>query len=390
MKFTRDSFQRGSLRKVERAGGQFAWEFRYRVRENGVSTQKQVTLSGAEYPTEAAAKRKLESLVLKINTDTPYAAMQDLNLNAVMDRYIEDEMPERPKTKETYLMLMNKHLRPQWGEHRLSSIRPYEVEQWLRALPYSPKTKRHIKSRFHALIEFAMKRGWVEVQRNPLSLVTVKGHQRTIEKVVLTPEQMNVVRANLPDPYLLMAELCAYLGLRISEVLALQWSDVDLDKNILRVQRSAVDGNVADVKTEASRAVIPLTQEIRSFITRWQAKAPASEEGWVFPSPVTGKPYHAGILRKRHLDPLAQKIGVPRLGWHSFRHSFRSWLDVIGAAPGQQMTLMRHADISTTMNVYGAGLVDSKREILTKLHGLTVGYCGGAEISTIVEQAANS
>ena len=109
MKFTRDSFQRGSLRKVERAGGQFAWEFRYRVRENGVSTQKQVTLSGAEYPTEAAAKRKLESLILKINADTPYAAMQELNLNAVMDRYIEDEMPERPKTKETYLMLMNKH-----------------------------------------------------------------------------------------------------------------------------------------------------------------------------------------------------------------------------------------------------------------------------------------
>lgn len=361
---------------MERAGSQFAWEFRYRVRENGVPTLKQVTLSGAEYPTEAAAKRKLESLVLKINADTPYAAMEELSLNAVMDRYIEDEMPERPKTKQTYLMLMNKHLRPKWGEHRLSGIRPYEVEQWLRALPYSPKTKRHIKSRFHALVEFAMKRGWIEVQRNPLSLVTVKGHERAIEKVVLTPEQMDAVRANLPDPYRMMAELCAYLGLRISEVLALKWSDLDLDNNTIRIQRSAVEGNVADVKTEASRAVIPLTPEIRSFIARWQPKAPASDEGWVFPSPVTGKPYHAGILRRRHLSPLARKIGIPRLGWHSFRHSFRSWLDVIGAAPGQQMTLMRHADISTTMNIYGAGLIDNKRKILSELHRHTVGFCG--------------
>jgi integrase len=355
------------------------------VRENGASTLKQVTLSGAEYPTEAAARRKLGSLVLKINAQTPYAAMEELSLNAVMDRYIEDEMPERPKTKETYLMLMNKHLRPRWGKDRLSTIRPYEVEQWLRALPYSPKTKRHIKSRFHALIEFAMKRGWMEVQRNPLSLVRVKGNERVIEKIVLTPGQMNTVRANLADPYLLMAELCGYLGLRISEVLALKWSDVDLGNGTLRIQRSAVNGNVADVKTEASRAVIPLTPEVRTFINRWIAKAPESDGGWVFPSPVTGKPYHAGILRKRHLAPLASKVGVPRLSWHCFRHSFRSWLDMIGAAPGQQMTLMRHADISTTMNIYGAGLLDSKREILSKLHGHTVGFCG----VPIVEQTVS-
>ena len=163
----------------------------------------------------------------------------------------------------------------------------------MRALPYSPKTKRHIKSRFHALIELAMKRGWVEIQRNPLSLVSVKGHERVIEKVVLTPEQVNTVRANLPDPYTLMAELCADLGLRISEVLALQ-----------------------------------------------------------------------------------------RLSWHCFRHSFRSWLDVIGTAPGQQMTLMRLADISTTMNVYGAGLMDSKRDILTKLHGQTLGSVGFRRLSS--------
>ena len=221
-----------------------------------------------------------------------------------------------------------------------------------------------------------MKRGWLEAQRNPISLVRVKGRERTLEKVVLTPEQMLLVRANLPDPYLLMVELCGYLGLRISETLALQWSDVDLSSNTLRVRRSAVGGHVADVKTEASRDVIPLTQEVRSFILRWQAKAPPSAEGWVFPSPVTGRPYHAGVLGKRHLQPLAEKIGVPRLSWHCFRHSFRSWLDVIGTAPGQQKTLMRHADISTTMNVYGAGLMDNKRELLSKLHEYAVGVCG--------------
>ena len=64
----------------------------------------------------------------------------------------------------------------------------------------------------------------------------------------------------------------------------------------------------------------------------------------------------------------------------------RGGLDVIGTAPGQQMTLLRHADISTTMNVYGVGMMDNKREILTKLHGQTVGFCG---VSAVVQQGAS-
>ena len=48
--------------------------------------------------------------------------------------------------------------------------------------------------------------GRLEAQRNPMSLVRVKGRDRVIEKVVLTPEQMLTVRENLEDPYLLLAE----------------------------------------------------------------------------------------------------------------------------------------------------------------------------------------
>ena len=124
---------------------------------------------------------------------------------------------------------------------------------------------------------------------------------------------------------------------------------------------------------------LPASQrQLMTLILRKLLASPPSSEGWVFPSPVTGRPYHAGILRKRHLQPLAEKIGVPRLSWHWFRHSFRSWLDVIGTAPGQQKTLMRHADISTTMNVYGSGLMDNKRELLSKLHEYAVGVCGAS------------
>ena len=50
------------------------------------------------------------------------------------------------------------------------------------------------------------------------------------------------------------------------------------------------------------------------------------------------------------------------IGWHTFRHTYRSWLDDTGAPMGVQQKLMRHAQISTTMNVYGNALMQAKRE----------------------------
>jgi integrase len=78
-------------------------------------------------------------------------------------------------------------------------------------------------------------------------------------------------------------------------------------------------------------------------------------------------PYHAGILLRRHLKPLAAQVGVPRLGWHTFRHTFRSWLDAVGTAVGVQQKMMRHADVATTVTIYGKGMMDSKLEAHTKL-----------------------
>jgi integrase len=377
LKFTRDRYQHGSLRRVQRAKGPDVWEFRYSTYENGVRKQKQLTLSSKKYPSEAAVKRKVESLLLKLNSAASSSALQEPTLGAVMETFVREEMPERLKSQQNYRLLMGRHIQPKWGLFLISKIRPFEVETWLKELDYSPETKRHVKSMLFRLFECAMKRGWLEAQRNPMSLVRVKGRNRVVEKVVLTPEQMAIVRQNLKDPILLMSELACYLGLRICEVLGLMWEDFDPAAKTLSIRRSAVDGYVADVKTEASRDVIPLSGEFISFILRWRRIAPLSAEGWMFPSIVTGRPYHAGILLRRHLAPLAPKVGVPRLGWHTFRHTFRSWLDAVGTAVGVQQKMMRHADVATTMNVYGKGMMDSKLTAHTKLLEYAgVGICG--------------
>jgi len=84
---------------------------------------------------------------------------------------------------------------------------------------------------------------------------------------------------------------------------------------------------------------------------------------WLFANPVTGKPYHQEEIQKRHIQKagIDAKIGSD-IGWHTFRHSYRSWLDETGAPLTVQKELMRHASIQTTMNVYGKAMTDTKRQ----------------------------
>jgi integrase len=302
-----------------------------------------------------------------------------------MGSFKETEMPERPKSKVNYLLLLNRHNQPRWGDARLSQVKPHAVEVWLSEMPYTPETRRHIRNMLYRLFEFAMRKGVMAIQRNPIELVRVKGSARTKELVVLTPDQLTEILSRLSDPYRLMVQLAAFLGLRICEVLGLQFGDIDHPKQLLHIRRSAVDGNVADTKTAASADALPLSAEMLSLLDEWREEVTATEEGWLFPSPVTEGPQHAGILLRRHIKPVAKAMGLPSLGWHSFRHSYRSWLDAVGTPVGVQQKMMRHADVATTMNLYGSALLESKRQA----HRKVLEFAGFSHVGACGVQAVN-
>ena len=77
---------------------------------------------------------------------------------------------------------------------------------------------------------------------------------------------------------------------------------------------------------------------------------------------------------------------LAHVGWHTFRHTYRSWLDAAGAPVGVQQKLMRHAQVSTTMNAYGNALMDAKRQANTKVvtMALRLAPDGPTPVSSIV------
>jgi integrase len=361
IKVRRDKYQQGSIRRVKRASG-FAWEFRYYVEENGKRVLRSQYFDGSLYRTEKAVRQKVESQLLKLNEDTEYARAKDVTFNAMLDRYFAEEMPTRSSTKGSYTSIINRRIRPQWGERIVSEIRPAELHAWFQSLDLAPITKGHLRSLMHKLFDLATLWEYLPLERrNPIEIVKIKNvTMRSKESVVLSPEQFRDVVKRLPENVNMIAVTMGCLGLRVS----LQWEDFDWEKQTVTIRRSAYRGSIDETKTASSKAKLPLHPALADLLKAWRTKC---EFEWVFANPATGMPYQSPSMQQRWIRPAGEAIGVEGLGFHSLRHSYRSWLDSAGIAPGVTKDLMRHSAISTTFNVYGKALSPEKREANRKV-----------------------
>lgn len=316
-----------------------------------------------ELPTKVHAARAAESVRLEINlAPTPV-----ITLGGLIERYKSDKLPERYSTRCSYLSCLSVHIAPKWGDYTLEKLgrAPFEVERWFERLELAPKTKGHIKGLMHRLFECAMKWALYPIGRNPMELVEIRNvSKRRRQPRVLTSDQFWKLLSYIEEPYRTMVLTAQCLGLRVSEVMALQWSDFDFDSLTVRVQRGIVHGHVDNVKTEYSADDLPLDPDFAAVMLRWKTQCFVTPEQWVFPNPNTLRPYWQETVAAQRIKPAAEKAGLGgNIGWHIFRHTYRTWLDAAGAPVSIQRELMRHASIQTTMNVYGrATMSDAKRQ----------------------------
>ena len=184
------------------------------------------------------------------------------------------------------------------------------------------------------------------------------------EAITITPRQAWKIWSRLPEPESTLTLLAASTGLRISECLGLQWGDVAYRAQVIQVRRTWTAGKVGLPKSQASQAAVPLHPLLARYMEAWHNATPyAGEADWVFPSfKLKGKqPRVANMLVEDHLRPAAIAAGVlkqgdtVRFGFHNLRHSLATFLVQAGKDPKTVQTLLRHADVHTTLQIYAHG-----------------------------------
>lgn len=330
-----------------------------------------------QLPTKTAALKAAKPFrdAVESQTFTRITGEQSITVNDLIANYRVEKMPKREDTRRAYEMWFKNHIVPKWGAGALVEIQARPVELWLSTLQLSPKSKSHVRGLLHLLWDFAMWRGDVPVQRNPIELVTVKDATKRRRKPrSLTVEEFQAWLPHLREPYRTIALTCVAFGLRISEALALKWGDIDWLKSQLRVQRGIVCQIVDDVKTVNSDRAMNVAPELLAVLKAWkQTSLFGDQEDWIFASaaklgrlPVS----YTGVLHV--FQAAAEAAGIGVIGTHTMRHTYRAWLDAVGTTVAVQQKMMRHADIRTTMNTYGDVVTDEMQQASGKVAKLAV------------------
>ena len=153
------------------------------------------------------------------------------------------------------------------------------------------------------------------------------------------------------------AALAGYAGLRLGEVRALTWGDVDLDAGTLTVRRSLLpDGTPKTPKTDAGVRTLPILPALRRVLVAWKLRSPHTAPGDLVIATADGGAVQERNLR-RVLDDAkkAAKLSATdeRLSWHSLRHSFASMLATDLELPATTLArLTGHADAGFTLKTY--------------------------------------
>jgi integrase len=370
MEHKRQRVQFGWLDLKKRRNGPEVWVLRYRetLADGSKRVPSLIVGSIEEYPTESKARTASMSLLLSINRDKPEGV--PVPFGAVIERYLAQELPERNSTASRYQSWLKNYIKPKWGEFPVDQIKPLAVEDWLKKLCLAPKSKSHLKNLMHILFNAAMRWELISYQLNPMSLVRVKdGSKRTREPKALTVDEFQRISEHIPEPFRTMCIVAMCMGLRVSEVIGLKWRDIDWEGMRLGIRQSYVYGRCGAVKTPASQRWMPLDRSLAEKLRQHQLKfvSPRNKEGWVFANPDTGKPFWPNKIQEIWLVPAAEKAGLGRIGWHTFRHSHSSLLHALGVDLKVQQELLRHADVRTTMNIYTHAVPAALRKANSKV-----------------------
>jgi len=394
--FRRTRYQQGSVQREKRHSGPDVWIFRWReIGPDGKSKQRKAIVGTVTtLSTEASALKAAHALRIDANQQTPQGECGPETISELVAHYRLKELAGESRgrkafsTRSGYECYLKNWILPRWGNVRLAQVTPVAMEEWLDSIKRAKATRAKIRNLMSALFHHAMRYEWVD--RNPIKLVRQSAKRERVPDVLeLSELQLLLSRLELRERTLVLLD--AATGLRVSELLALRWEDVDFKALELRVIRAIWHQVIGECKTEASAKPVPLDEYMAEDLLRWRRiSSYALASDWVFASPhARGKqPYWPDNLMKRHIKPAARKAGIHKnIGWHTFRHTFGTLLKDNGEDVKTVQELLRHANSRITLDVYTQAVNSTKRAAQSKVVRMMLPDLGTKEVGGNIESA---
>ena len=336
------------------------WYVRYYdnvMQEDGSITRVQVARRIApvcdQYRSKRAVVPLADELLLPINRGAypPEGTM-------TLERFVEHTyLPhvaaqKRPSTYRGYRNLWKDCLKLCCGGIRLREFRTCDGERLLTAIAQqsepSRNTLKHIKSLLSAIFKHAKRLGALN-GINPIQDVSIPKARESGDTFAYSLEEINQMLTVLPEPAATVVATAAFLGVRKGELRGLLWENYSGSE--IRVTQSIWEGFVTEPKTRKSKAPIPVIGPLATKLDGHRLTQGNPERGLIFTSG-NSRPLDLNNLVQRFIKPALERAGLTWHAWHAFRRGLATNLYRLGVPDKTIQAILRHADISTTMNSY--------------------------------------
>jgi integrase len=260
-------------------------------------------------------------------------------------RYIEQDRARKPSTVIGYRWIIDGQILPAFGERRLEDVTGAEVERWLGSLDVKPSSRRKALVVLHGIFQRARKVHGLA--HNPVSDVEKPPLTRSGDIDVFSPEEVfALARAAESDRDAAIFLTAAFTGLRLGELLALHWRDIDFAGEVVRVRGTYSVGTLTTPKSGKVRSV-PLAPDVAETLARLSVRERfTTEDDIVFTGELGG--YLDGSALRRRYTAALRRAGLRQLRFHDLRHTFGTRM-IAHADIRRVQEWMGHADIQTTM-----------------------------------------
>jgi integrase len=343
----RSSYGTGSIRL--RADGR--WEYRVYDRE----AKKQKTYRGATKAEAMAGPRRAHEVAVRAAQDA-----QDVTVADFLTGWLSARRPVvRASTWKRNASMLDCWVLPALGAKRLRDVTADDLHALYETAgkTLSPGSVRNVHAVVGLALEAAVREG--KLPRNPArSVKAPRAGDR--HWTVLTRTQANaLLDAAKGDELEALWVLALTTGMRSGELLALRWSDIDLDDGYLNVERTVTqkaEGGLttADPKTRAGRRHVPLIARAATALREHYTRSGAAHRrhtALVFPARNGGLMFSSNMLVQQ-FRPLLAKAGLPPMRFHDLRHSAATAMILDGAQPNEVSKRLGHASIAITLDLY--------------------------------------
>lgn len=363
---------------VHRQGN--GWYLAYRedaLDENGklVRVRRNKKIADAKEVSKREAQRIAREILAQVDSQ----AQQPVSLVTV-GQFVESRFkPDvvwalKHAGQKHYDYVLRCHVLPAMGSMRLRDVTSDEAQFLLRSKideGYSVQTATHIRNAISAVFNHAkLKRAYQG--DNPTQGVRLPEMKRR-EAHALSFEQARALLLGLSSPTREMSLLSMMTSLNVAEMLGLRRKWVNLTDQpkvaageilppfSLAVRENYYRGKFGSVKATSRRRIVPLSvgvvEALRRLFEESKLKGP---DDLVFAS-AKGSPLSERNLLRRVLKPAGEKLGMPWLSWHVFRHTHATFGERIGMALSDRQAQMGHSDLRMTLHYTHADL-DRRRE----------------------------